>query len=71
MSTYEWYIIQVGRLYLIGKPYDDSDLIRFSQSVWDGCRFKNFDTAIRVARRFDGRVIRFNSITGRTEGGWK
>lgn len=67
----ECYIIQVDGQYLIGKPYADSNLIRYSHSPWDGCRTRNFGLAIRVAKRLGGMVMKFNLLNGRTEGGWK
>lgn len=68
----EQYVIKKGNQYLVGCPYDDSSYIRYSTSPYDGFRgFRCFDDALHLARIVGGKVMRFNHLTGRTEGGWK
>lgn len=67
----ERYVIRKGRQYLVGCPYEDTAYCRFSPSPWDGWKCREFDTALRIAKAIGGKVMRFNQLTGQTEGGWK
>ena len=68
---HERYIIQKGKEYLVGMPYDDTAFMRYSNSTYDAYRTKSFNTAIRVARMIGGKVVVFNRLTGEVHGGWK
>ena len=67
----EKYIVCKGRQYLVGIPYEDLAYMRYSPSPYDAWKSKEFDKAIRIAKRIGGKVMKFNQLTGRTTGGWK
>ena len=68
---HERYIIQKGRLFLMGVPYDDTSYCRWTNSPYDAYNGKSFNTAIRVAKRLGAKVVVFNRLTGTVSGGWK
>lgn len=71
LNRNEDYIVRRKREYLVGIPYEDNCYCRFSNSPYDGWKTGNFELALIIARQFDGKVMKFNRLTGRTEGGWK
>lgn len=67
----ERYVVRRKRQYLVGVPYSDEAFCRYSPSPYDGWQTRNFELALIIARQLDGKVVKFNRLTGRTEGGWK
>ena len=67
----ERYIVQKGKKFLMGKPYDDSAFCRFSSSPYDGWQSRNFNECIVIAKQIGGKVMLFNRLTGDLSGGWK
>ena len=65
------YVIKKGSLFLMGCPYDDSSYVRYTNNRYDGYRDRNFNRQLRIARMIGGKVMRFNPVNGRLEGGWK
>ena len=58
-------IIRKNGEYLVGLPYSDTLMIRWSTSPWDGVRLHRRSTAKKVADRVGGIVAEFNPVTGR------
>ena len=50
--------------YLVGVPYTDTLMIRWSWSAYDAYRFWRRSTAKAVAERVGGSVKQFDSLTG-------
>lgn len=65
------YVIKKGSLFLMGCPYDDTSYIRYTVNKYDGYRDRNFNRMLRVAKMVGGKVMRFDYLTGKMEGGWK
>ena len=71
LTKNERYVIQKGRCFLMGLPYDDSAFCRYTNSPYDGWQSKSFNTSIRVAKQIGAKVVVFNRLTGDLSGGWK
>ena len=59
------YVIRKNGEYLVGIPYTDTLMIRWSISPYDGIRIHRRSTAKRIANRVGGIVAEFNPINGR------
>lgn len=70
-SKYEKYIIRKGKQYLVGNPFNDESYVNLRENVYDAFRMTDFNKALIIARMIDGRVMKFNSVTGTMEGGWR
>lgn len=71
VSSNERYIIQKGKEFLMGCPYEDSDFCRWSNSPYNGWQSKSFNTAIMIVGMLGAKVVKFNRLTGNVSGGWK
>ena len=71
LNSNERYIVRKGNRFLVGCPYDNEAAVRFSENKYDGYRMKDFNKARFLAKAVDGRVMKFNTITGTVEGGWR
>ena len=71
LNSNERYIIQKGKEFLVGCPYDDSAYVRYSNSKYDSYQMKEFSTAISVAKSIGGKVMVLNRLNGELTGGWK
>ena len=71
LRSHEYYVIRKGSQYIVGCPYDDTSYVRLSENKYDGYRDKDFDRMRRVAKLIDGRVMKFNELTGDITGGWR
>ena len=64
-DRYAVYIVRNGTEYLVGVPYTDTLVLRWSTSPYDSCPIHRLRIAKRIAERVGGEVVRFNPITGR------
>ena len=71
LLSHEVYVIRKGSQYIVGCPYDDTSYVRLSENKYDGYRDTDFNRMRRVAKQIDGRVMKFNPITGEITGGWR
>lgn len=71
LAKHERYIVQKGRLFLVGCPYDDTSYCRWSNSPYDGYQTEKFSKAIGVAKAIGGKVMVLNRLNGDLTGGWK
>ena len=71
LLSHEVYVIKKGSQFIVGCPYDDTSYIRLSENKYDGYRDKDFNRMRRVAKQIDGRVMKFNPVTGEITGGWR
>ena len=58
------FIIEKNGEYLVGVPYTDTLMIRFSVSKYDAAQFHRRRTARKVASRVGGHVMIFDPLTG-------
>ena len=59
------FVIRKDGEYLVGVPYTDTLMIRWSTSPYDGVRLHRRSTARKIADRVGGTVMEFNPLTGR------
>lgn len=59
------FVIRKDGEYLVGVPYTDTLMIRWSTSPYDGVRLHRRSTARKIADRVGGMVAEFNPLTGR------
>ena len=71
LTANERYIVQKGKQFVMGCPYDDSAFVRLSSSKYDSYQMKKFETAIRIAKAIGGKVMVLNRTNGDLTGGWK
>ena len=71
LNSNERYIIRKGNKYLVGNPFNSESFCNLRESCYDAYRMTNFNKARAIAKMIDGRVFKFNPITGTTEGGWR
>ncbi len=71
LTASERYIIRKGQKYLVGNPFNEESFCSLRDSCYDAFRMTDFNEAIHIAKLIDGRVFKFNPITGTMEGGWK
>ena len=64
-SKYTAFIVRKGTEYLVGVPYTDTLMLRWSTSPYDSCPIHRRKVAKRVADRVGGEVVEFNPITWR------
>lgn len=64
MSDYAYFIVRDGKQYLVGMPYTDTLVLRWSTSPYDACPIHRRTIAKRVADRVGGKIAEFNPITG-------
>ena len=50
--------------YLVGVPYTDTLMVRWSVNKYDAAQFRRRRIARRVADRVGGRVVIFNPLNG-------
>ena len=67
----EKYIIRKSGQYLVGNPFNKESFCNLRESCYDAYRMTDFNKALRIARYIDGRVFKFNPVTGTMEGGWR
>ena len=71
LNSNERYIVQKGKKFLMGCPYEDAALVRMSDHKYDGYQMTEFNTAIRIAKAIGGKVMVLNRTNGDLTGGWK
>ena len=71
LNKSEKYIIQKSKQYLVGNPFNDEAYCNLRESCYDAYKIDDFNIALRIARYIDGRVFKFNPVTGTMEGGWR
>ena len=71
LKTNEKDIIRKSGQYLVGNPFNREAYCNLRESCYDAYRMTDFNIAIRIARYIDGRVFKFNPVTGTMEGGWR
>jgi len=71
LNKNEKYIIRKSGQYLVGNPFSKESFCNLRESVYDAHRMEDFNKAIRIAKAIDGRVFKFNPVTGTLEGGWR
>ena len=59
------FLIKKNGEYLVGLPYPDSMVMRWSVSPWDGARIYKKSIAEKVADKVGGLVVKFDQVTGR------
>ena len=59
------FVIRKDGEYLVGVPYTDTLMIRWSTSPYDGVRLHRRSTAKKIADRVGGMVAEFNPLNGR------
>lgn len=67
----ERYIVRKSGQYLVGNPFNTEAYCNLRESIYDAYRMTDFNIALRIARYIDGRVFKFNPVTGTMEGGWR
>ena len=67
MESRKVLIVRKNGEYLVGIPYTDTLMIRWSTSPFDGYQLHRRSTAKKVADRVGGMVAEFDPITGRVE----
>lgn len=65
VEDYDVWVIQFGKVYLVGMPYQDTKVCRFSENIYDAVQFQNYFQAYGFADRFGGKAMRFNPVTGK------
>lgn len=71
LNKNEKYIISKSRRFLVGCPFNEQAYVNLRENVYDAYRMTDFNKALIIARMIDGRVYKFNTITGTMEGGWR
>jgi len=71
LNRNEKYIIQKSKQYLVGNQFNDEAFCNLRESCYDAYRMDDFNIALRIARYIDGKVFKFNPVTGTMEGGWR
>ena len=67
----EKYIIRKSGQYLVGNPFNSEAFCNLRVSCYDAYRMTDFNIALCIARYIDGKVFKFNPVTGVMEGGWR
>ena len=67
----ERYIVRKSGQYLVGNPFNTEAYCNLRESIYDAYRMTDFNIALRIARYIDGRVFKFDPVTGTMEGGWR
>ena len=67
----ETYIIRKSGQYLVGNPFNNESYCNLRENCYDAYMMTDFNIALRIARYIDGRVFKFNPVTGTMEGGWR
>jgi len=65
VSEYDSWIIQVGGVFLVGMPYEDTMMCRLSNSPYDAVPIEEQCVAERLARMAGGQAVKWNPVTGR------
>ena len=60
----EVFIVTKNGGYLVGVPYTDTLMVRWSVNKYDAAQFHRRRSARRVADRVGGRVVIFNPLNG-------
>ena len=71
LNRNERYIVSKSKWFLVGCPFDEKCYVNLRENIYDAYRMTDFNKALIIARMIDGRVFKFNTITGSMEGGWK
>ena len=71
LNKSEKYIIRKSGQYLCGNPFNREAYCNLRESCYDAYKIDDFNIALRIARYIDGRVFKFNPVTGTMEGGWR
>ena len=64
IKEFDTYVIRLGNVYLVARPYEDSNVCRLSESVYDALQIGDERSAAMAAHRCGGVAVRFNPITG-------
>ena len=59
------FVIRKDGEYLVGVPYTDTLMTRWSTSPYDGAQLHRRSTAKKIAERVGGTVAEFNPLNGR------
>ena len=71
LQSSENYIVCKDGEYLVGIPYRDTGFARMGNSAYDAYPFWDFIIAQRFAKLIGGKVMKFNRLNGKVEGGWQ